>query len=432
MVKLNKSFVDNLQGTFKNKTFWDDEIKGFGLRIQGKTKSWIIKYRNKSGQQKMLSLSRVGKITAEEARKMAKTTLADIIINHNDPASEKTNYKTLMSISELCDLYLSEGVLNKKPSTIMNDKSRIERHIKPLIGSIIAKELRKEHIDKLIIDIISGKTAVKKPSGKLRGVINIKGGKAIAKRTLEMLGAILEFAKRRNIITENPTIGIPKPKIQSRKEFLNISDIKNLGLNLIDAQKLNYNEQAINAIKLLLLTGCRKLEILSLKWSYIDFQNQCFRFPDTKTGAQIRAFGLGAKHLLEYIQASNNSEWVFPSNTGKGYYTGIPKVFKKICNIYPLKEDLTEDTKQNKRITKDICLHTLRHSFASIGADMNYNELTIAGLLGHKLGSVTNRYSHTVDSSLVYAADKISLRIERALEGTETSQTKIINISRGA
>ena len=80
MVKLNKSFVDNLQGTFKNKTFWDDEIKGFGLRIQGKTKSWIIKYRNKSGQQKMLSLSRVGKITAEEARKMAKTTLADIII----------------------------------------------------------------------------------------------------------------------------------------------------------------------------------------------------------------------------------------------------------------------------------------------------------------------------------------------------------------
>ena len=328
--------------------------------------------------------------------------------------------------------FISSFGWTNKIQTIMNDKSRIERHIKPLIGSIIAKELRKEHIDKLIIDIISGKTAVKKPSGKLRGVINVKGGKAIAKRTLEMLGAILEFAKRRNIITENPTIGIPKPKIQSRKEFLNISDIKNLGLNLIDAQKLNYNEQAINAIKLLLLTGCRKLEILSLKWSYIDFQNQCFRFPDTKTGAQIRAFGLGAKHLLEYIQASNNSEWVFPSNTGKGYYTGIPKVFKKICNIYPLKEDLTEDTKQNKRITKDICLHTLRHSFASIGADMNYNELTIAGLLGHKLGSVTNRYSHTVDSSLVYAADKISLRIERALEGTETSQTKIINISRGA
>ena len=63
---------------------------------------------------------------------------------------------------------------------------------------------------------------------------------------------------------------------------------------------------------------------------------------------------------------------------------------------------------------------------------MNYNELTIAGLLGHKLGGVTNRYSHNVDKSLVFAADKISLCIEHALENKEATKAEVISIAKGA
>lgn len=409
MVKLNKEFINKLpQISSRDQTFWDDELKGFGLRIQGNSKTWIIMYRNKFNKQKKMSLGRIQLLTPTEARNVAKQQLANIVANGSDPVSTKTNYKNDITISELCNLYLQEGTLNKKESTIKNDKSRIERHIKPLLGNLYIKELSKEHICKMVVDITNGKTAFEAKSNKPRGTIKVRGGKSIAKRTLEMLSAILSFAQLKGIIDANPALGIPKPHTQKRNSFLNIHEISRLGEALQQAeQQALCPTISIEAIKLLLLTGCRKNEILSLKWDYIDFDKQCFHFPDTKTGAQIRAFGIGAKNILEKIKQHSTSEWVFPSYRGSGHFIGLRKIFCKICEL--------SDNNQQRFIKKGICIHTLRHTFASIGADMNYNELTIAGLLGHKLGSVTNRYCHSVDSSLVFAANEISLQIEKAL-----------------
>ena len=115
-------------------------------------------------------------------------------------------------------------------------------------------------------------------------------------------------------------------------------------------------------------------------------------------------------------EVDNSQDWVFPATRGSGHFIGLLKVFNKICQIPTnYKKEHSEEEKK-PFISKNICLHSLRHSFASIGADMNYNELTIAGLLGDKLGGVTNRYSHNVDASLIYAADTISKKIAEALE----------------
>jgi integrase len=99
-----------------------------------------------------------------------------------------------------------------------------------------------------------------------------------------------------------------------------------------------------------------------------------------------------------------------------------------VCDLRPLKEEngkFIPDPDAPKLVKKDISLHTLRHSFASIGADMGYVELTIAGLLGHKLGTITSRYSHNVDASLINAADKISIKIDGALKGSDTTDNVI-------
>ncbi len=410
MVKLNKEFINNLpEISEKEKTFWDDELTGFGLRVQGKSKTWIIMYRNQFNKQRKMSIGKIHLLTPTEARNLAKQKLANIVANGADPAFQKTSYKNDMTIAELCDLYLQEGTLNKKPSTIMNDKSRIERHIKPLIGHFSIKELQKEHIMKMMVDISNGKTAFKSKSNKPRGIINVIGGKSIAKRTLEMLSSILSFAKIRGIIDNNPALGVPKPKTQKREVFLTSNEIKEFGkaLKLAEEQYL-CSPAIIDAIKLLILTGCRKNEILSLKWEYIDFNDQCFRFPDTKTGAQTRAFGIEAKHILKKLQQNSYSEWVFPASHGLGHFVGISKNFNKICKL--------TDNNQQQFIKKDICIHTLRHTFASMGANMGYNELIIAGLLGHKLGGVTNRYCHTVDKTFVLAADTISSQIKHLLD----------------
>ncbi|MGD9638750.1 MAG: tyrosine-type recombinase/integrase [Alphaproteobacteria bacterium] len=118
------------------------------------------------------------------------------------------------------------------------------------------------------------------------------------------------------------------------------------------------------------------------------------------------------------------SEWVFPSSDNVKHLVGLPRTFKSICSM--------QDVETSEPfLTKEITLHTLRHSFASVAADMGFTELTIAGLLGHSLGGVTNRYSHNVDSSLINAADKISLRIENALNGKMEEENKIIEFKRG-
>lgn len=421
MAKINKSFIDKITEKDIGKTFWDDNLKGFGIRVQPKSKSWVIMYRNQYGKQKMFTLGKFGKITPEQAREKAQKILADITLNHIDPALEKTGNKKAITVSELCEIYMDEATFNKKNSTIINDRSRIERHIKPLIGNMAVKELQKEHLDKMVLSIIKGDTAYTAKSSKKRGIINVKGGKSIAKRTLEMLSSILSFAKLRGYINENPALGVKKPKTNKREEFLTIDEINLFGKALRAAEELHVGTAtAINALKLLILTGCRKNEILTLKWDYVDFKNQCFRFPDTKTGAQIRPFGVYAKILLNEIKKQDNSQdWVFPATRGSGHFIGLLKVFNKICQIPTnYKKEHSEEEKK-PFISKNICLHSLRHSFASIGADMNYNELTIAGLLGHKLGGVTNRYSHNVDASLIYAADSISKKIAEALDNND-------------
>jgi integrase len=424
-MKINRTFISKLKKHDKPKTYWDSELKGFGLRVQTASMSWVIMYRNAKGRQRMLTVGKTDKLTPDEARKLAKDKLAEATKGH-DPASDKIEQRNAMKVSELCDLYIEQGCHTKKQSTIKMDISRIERHIKPLIGNLAVNNLTTATIEKMMYDIAQGKTSTKKTaSDKKRGYIKITGGKGVATRTVGMFGSILEFAKRHRIIESNPARGIKKYKDKKKEVFLDIEEIKQLGLAIKQAEKKGLNKTALNAIKLLLLTGCRKTEILSLKWDYIDFKNKCFRFPDTKTGKQTRAFGQGALNLLQEIkQSSKNNLWVFPATRGEKHFIGLAKVLNKIKSF--------ENTDTNEHyINQETTLHTLRHSFTSVGADMGFTELTLAGLIGHKLKGITNRYSHNVDSSLISAGDKISLRIETALNGKAENENNVVELKRG-
>ena len=419
-MKINKSFIVSLKAsTDKQKYFWDDDLKGFGVRFQGSTKSYIVMYRNAEGKQRMLTLGRVDKLTPEEARTLAKDKLADAV-KGKDPASEKRQAKEVLTITELCEWYMREGTHHKKASTLASDKGRIEMHIKPLIGNMSVKALKRADVEKFMFEIMKGdkiKKTVK--SDKKRGYSRVTGGEATSARTVQLLGAILEFARIRELIDTNPAHGVKKPASKKKDVFLTIEQIKELGTLLRLLEEQGENKTAINATKMLLLTGCRRNEILSLKWEYIDFKNKCFRFPDTKTGKQVRAFGQGALNLLSDLKQQSKSEWVFPSNISKGHFVGLPKVLKRI-------KDIINPETNKPYIGKDVCIHNLRHSFASLGADMGFTEFSLAGLLGHRLGSVTNRYSHNVDTSLIHTADKISLRIENALNGNLEQENNVL------
>jgi integrase len=304
-----------------------------------------------------------------------------------------------MSVADLCDVYLADAKDRIKNSTLLMDRSRIETHVKPLIGRLTVRSLTAADIERMKADIISGKTA--RPR-KGRGG-NATGGPATAGRTMGMLGTILEYARTSlKIIKENPARGLKKPPDRKQRRFLNFEEISKLGQAMRDAESAGENPVALAAIRLLLVTGLRRMEALALRHSSVDGPARCIRFEDTKSGPQLRPIGADAVLLIKAQPARDICPWIFPASHGDGHFIGLPKVLERICARAGL---------------KGVTIHVLRHSFAAAAAEMGFSELTIAGLLGHVVPGITARYAHVPDSALVSAADRVAMRIASALDG---------------
>jgi integrase len=163
----------------------------------------------------------------------------------------------------------------------------------------------------------------------------------------------------------------------------------------------------VAAIRTLALTGARRSEILTLKRDQVDTHRQVLRLAETKTGQQLRPIGSAALEALATSPVREGSSFMFPAARSHGPIVGV-KLFREAIRRSGLKE---------------VSIHTLRHSFASAALALGYSELTIAGLLGHRLHSVTSRYAHHVDRNLVSAADAVAEQIALWLNGSQRSAT---------
>jgi len=140
---------------------------------------------------------------------------------------------------------------------------------------------------------------------------------------------------------------------------------------------------------------------LGLERNWVSRKDHCIRFPDTKSGAQIRVLGEAAISCIEAIPGREGSPFVFPADWGAGHFVGVVRVLERVCA---------------KAGLKDVTPHVLRHTFASVAGDLGFSELTIAGLLGHSARGVTQRYVH-LDAALIVAADRVSAEIAKLLDG---------------
>jgi integrase len=217
-----------------------------------------------------------------------------------------------------------------------------------------------------------------------------------------MLGTILEFAKRHGMIVDNPARGVRRFPDNKRRRFLSLDELAALGAAMRRATADAENRTGVAAIHALLLTGCRRNEILALPWAWLDMKARCIRFEDTKSGPQLRPIGVAAVKHIAAQRRYEDSQWVFPADRGDGHFVGLPRVLARLCLRAAL---------------KNVSVHILRHSFAAMAAELGFSELTIAGLLGHSVPGVTARYAHVPDSALIAAADRVSARMATALEG---------------
>ena len=409
MPKLTKRVVDALRPDPAGAAevyAWDNELKGFGVRVlPSGASALVLKYRNAEGRQRKLALGRVGTLTPEQARAIARERLVEVA-KGADPSAERHARRGSMTVAELCDLYLAEAAGRVKASTLAMDRSRIERHVKPLLGRRTVPSLTPGDLAGLQADIAAGRTATDR--GRGRGGVTT-GGRGVASRTVGMLGTVLEFARRRGVIKENPARGVERLPDGRQTRFLSLAEIGALGGAMRRAEEAGENPVALAAVRFLLLSGCRRMEALALPLAWVDAGAGCIRFRDAKgirarelgSRLELRPLGAAALRALAAVPRPENCPWVFPAVRGEGHLVGLPRVLERLCARAGL---------------KDVTVHVLRHSFAATAAGLGFSELTIAGMLGHRMPGVTARYAHVPDSALVAAADRVSAEIAAALD----------------
>ncbi|MCA3440051.1 MAG: integrase arm-type DNA-binding domain-containing protein [Rhodobacter sp.] len=386
---------------------WDDDLKGFGLRLSpGGARAFVIQYRNAQGRSRRLTLGRYGKLTPTEARDRAKKLFAKIELG-DDPATEKAEARTAATMKDLCDDYLEameKGHLltrrgrPKSESTAYIDRGRILRHIVPLLGSKLVKDVTRQDVEKFRVQVRDGKTAADVKTGP-RGRAIVEGGAGTATRTLGLLGAIFAFAVERGDRTDNPVHGVRRDADKKRDVLLTPAQYKALAKALEAAEAKGEAWQAIESIRLLALTGCRRGEVEGLRWSEVDLAGSCLRLKATKTGESLRPLGADAVKLLAALPHPDDAVFVFPAIRNEdGPFGGLPKAWLRIAA---------------GRALAGITPHGLRHSFAGVADELGYTLPTIGGLLGHASGggSVTGRYIKKADAALIGAADAVSARI---------------------
>ena len=336
MPKITKRIVDATTPDLAREVFvLDDELRGLGLRVlPSGVKSYVLQYRTggRGTQARRRVLGRHGVLTAEEARLRARRLLAEIA-EGTDPAMRLDAGKEAITIGELADVYLKEGPAdkpNKKASSWGTDRSNIERHIKPLLGRKSAKALTKAEVAKFQADVAAGRSKTDIKTRK-RGHARVPGGGGTAARSLAVLGAMLQFATERGLVAANAAKGVPLLKGQKKERFLQEAEVARLADALAAMERGHLlSANAAAAVRLLLLTGCRKTEILSLCWEWVDFERHCLRLPDSKTGAKVVPLASAALELLSALPRNRKSVYVLPAGKGSGHYTGLQKDWERL------------------------------------------------------------------------------------------------------
>jgi len=387
---------------------WDNELKGYFLRVYPTGRRvYAIKYRV-GRLQRIYTLGVHGSPLTPDSARIAAQDAFENIRHGLDPATAKKAARDALCVADLIDKYLAEGPVtkpDKRASTWAIDASNLNRHIRPLLGRKVANAVTKADAARAVRDITDGKTAKTEKSDKKRGLVRVTGGAGTARRTRTTAAGMFAWGMEHGHIGQNPFAGVQLNTAPVRERFLSREEAGRLldALTTLEAQKAIAGAFA-DAIRLLLLTGARKTEVLGLTWGELDFGRCQLTLPPErtkaggKTGARRIALSPPALAILSRRrpELANDAEYVFPAARGAGHATGLRRAFLKACNAAKL---------------NGVRIHDLRHSFASFAVADGASLFLVGKLLGHASTRTTERYAHLSGDPLSDAVKLIGRRL---------------------
>lgn len=387
---------------------WDAEVKGFGLRITpGGAKSFILDYRTQ-GRQRRITIGAWPDWTVAAARETAKAMKREVDLGH-DPMGDRQAQRDAPTVSEMWERYAKEHLPQKAQRSQADERMMWEKIILPRFGKVKVALITHDDVDALHRDITE-----------------IRGTPVRANRTVEVLRRAFNLAIRWKWREDNPASGVRRNPEEKRHRYLNRAEIAAL------AQALNSHAEPMsaNAIKLLMLTGARRGEVLGATWEMFDLENGVWTKPSSHTKQRklhrVPLSGPAVQLLTEMKAAARAkgeaeglppSPYVFPGPTGKPL-TEIKRTWVSVCRKAALGAEVplldargkqVLDRKGNPKTVfePNVRIHDIRHSFASILVSAGASLPLIGQMLGHTQVQTTQRYAHLFDDPLRQAAETV-------------------------
>ena len=324
-----------------NSEIWDAAVPGFGARRQfSEAVAYVLLYRTADGRSRRYTIGRHGAPwTPDAAREEARRLLGEVA-KGGDPAGEKQTLRRAITVAELARAYLADaeagrllirGGRTKKPGTLLADRGRIENHVIPLLGHLRIAAVTRQDVEKFMHAIAAAETAkeTKVPGGLSR----VRGGRGVATRTVNMLGAIFTYAVDRHMRPDNPVSRLRKFAEGRRERRLSDEEYAALGHGLCRAEAEGIWPFAVAAGRFLAFSGWRSGETLELRWRDVDIARRTATLPDTKTGRSMRPLSNAACDLLRTISRGADDCRVFPATRGDGPLVGLKKMARRTFRL---------------------------------------------------------------------------------------------------
>jgi integrase len=386
--KLTDKIVKSLPAPPKgNRVYYDSDVKGFGCRVTtAGVRSFVLNYRNRSRRERRFTIGSFPDWKTVSAREEAKE-LKKRIDRGEDPLAEVQAGRDAPTVADLCQRYAQEHLPKKRYSSQASDRSMINLYVLPALKHLKVAEVTFSDIDGLHRKISN--------TGKLHA----------ANRVVSLLAKMFALSIRWEWRTGNPARGVERNPESGRNRFLSTDEIEKLTKALAEYE----DQQAANIIRLLLLTGARKGEVLSAKWEDFDLENGTWTKPGAATKQKTpHRIPLSAPARLLLSELVVEGEHVFPGRNG-GQSGKMQMHWDRIRKAADL---------------HGVRMHDLRHSFASILVSGGHSLPVIGALLGHTQPSTTNRYAHLFDDPLRQATERAGAVISRP-KGKSAKVSKI-------
>ena len=384
---ISKQSVDGLSVEGKETVFWDRELPGFGVRVYPSgTKIYVAQSRGPNGI-KRLSLGWHGEITAEEARKQAATAVARIK-QGEEPVARPL--KRALTVADLAERYMEGHVkMHCNAHTQRIYAGSLRNHILPALGAKAVGSVGRTEVAALHYEMRETPRA--------------------ANRALMVLSKMFSLAEAWGQAPPggNPCRFVLRYKEGRRERFLTEDEYRQVGAALRELEdEGKVPTRAAAALRLVMLTGCRVGEVLTLKWSDVDRKSGEIRLRDAKTGARMVPLTPAALEVLAGIKRVRRSPWVFPACKADRHLSDLRPYWHRV---------------RERAEVEDVRIHDLRHSFASRALALGLALPMIGRLLGHTDIGSTARYAHLSREAEKIAVARVGDSIEADVMRAETA-----------